>query len=867
MKSTLNKVLCAFLGLTLISSPVLAYTEKVEHIDTNGASGTAPVSNGSGNLVMTDIATQAELNALVPGSSTQMIFNDGGVFGADAELTYNKTTNTLVSGVLAATTYVYAFSDDLGEYIRMDADDNYGYLNSNKDMVVSANTGGNIIMLNTLAQQDVVQTGTTPETGWIVQTATGALNTGPMSMIQQNLGKDYTASLANNGIFQDITGDHNTGVHINQAATANKSAGLVEGVHASNGVGRFIDLDGSGAYLERLYQNVTGSTPIYQWNLNENYPTTDYSGTGTLSGTTFTGDVIQLNNSQTPVFRLKYTGGAWAGENAPFFETTDTMMSSSHTITSIGTSVSDLLKLMAPNLLRISPYTNTGNAILGLGLTLYASSGGSAQLYGSNNYDGGLSLGNQQSGPISVIGAFGGADNYTTGTVDGSTGAYYSTVNTGGGSVQTTAYGGIFEADTDDSSSPGSPSGSLTNAIGGFFAVGAAGPAITNAAAGKFTEPTVYDAGNGYGLNSSITNKTAAWVNGTLSVTTSNVATSASITNMAVSTSTVRLTGSTTTSIHGIHADTFAKVLFLENTSSATVTLKNQSATDGTAANRIITTTGTDTILPPLSSATLTYDTTDSRWRVISIGSPTVDINAGTIDGTTIGSSSAADATFSAVAANLVAASSGFFTNTVFASGTATNFAVTSLLVNAGTLSSADINGGTIDGTRIGSSSAADATFSALAVSTTTTIAGSGTITSNLGTAGRNVQSRIIPFQVTTSIASATTTTGQNCAGDLAFQVPPYLDNFKVTTVTAQVSSVSTSGLLTANIRNRTDATNILSTAVTIDANERSSTTAATPPVINPANALISTNDDLCVQVSDAATGNKGLQVTLEVIP
>lgn len=148
-----------------------------------------------------------------------------------------------------------------------------------------------------------------------------------------------------------------------------------------------------------------------------------------------------------------------------------------------------------------------------------------------------------------------------------------------------------------------------------------------------------------------------------------------------------------------------------------------------------------------------------------------------------------------------------------------------------------------------------------------TSITSTGTILNNLGTTNRNVQSRIIPFQVTSSIAGATTTTGNNCAGDLSFQVQPYLNNFKVSTVVASVRTVSSSGTLTLNFKNMTTGNNILSTALTIDATERSSTTAATPAVINAANATISTNDDLCVQVSDAATGNFGLQASMEVIP
>ena len=42
--------------------------------------------------------------AVVPGSTTQVIFNDAGAFGADAGMTYDKTTDTLAVGALTVGT-------------------------------------------------------------------------------------------------------------------------------------------------------------------------------------------------------------------------------------------------------------------------------------------------------------------------------------------------------------------------------------------------------------------------------------------------------------------------------------------------------------------------------------------------------------------------------------------------------------------------------------------------------------------------------------------------------------------------------------------------------------------------------------------
>ena len=552
---------------------------------------------------------------IIGGTDTYVLFNDGGVVGQDPGLAYTKASQSLAVGQLVAyksgsPAYIYAFNTALSKYIRLWADSNYGYLEANTDMVVTAGTGNNFILLNTLAQADVIQTGTTPETGWIVQTATSGINTGPMSMIQQNLGKDYTASLANNGIFQDITGDNNTGIHVNIASGASKSAGIIQGIHETNSVGQFIDLDGSSAYFQRLYQNVTGSQTIFQWNLNENYPTTDYTGTGSLSGTAFTGNVIELNRSRSPVFRLNYKGAVWIGDADPFFVGTDSMLGVNQSITGIGTSFGDFIKIMSSNYARITPSANTNSS---LGLTLYVIGGASGQLLGSNNFNGGFSLG-QYVGATSVLGAFGSLDVNLSGTLDGSAGVYYNNLHTGAGCAATRMTGGIFSVTTDDSSSPGSPTGSITTARGGLFEISAGGVNITNATSIHTYEPVVFDAGNGYGASATITNKTAIRASGTVTIDSSDVATAASITNMAIATSFVRLTGSTATALHGIHADAYAKILTIYNASSATVTLKHQSGTEGTAANRIICNTGADVAITTGKSAVIHYDTNQSRW-------------------------------------------------------------------------------------------------------------------------------------------------------------------------------------------------------------------------------------------------------------
>lgn len=95
-----------------------------------------------------------------------------------------------------------------------------------------------------------------------------------------------------------------------------------------------------------------------------------------------------------------------------------------------------------------------------------------------------------------------------------------------------------------------------------------------------------------------------------------------------------------------------------------------------------------------------------------------VDINGGAIDGTTIGAASAAAGTFTTFTA----------TGTVTLSGTAVTFSGTTIS-DLGTVTTADINGGTIDGVTIGGSSAAAGSF--------TTLSASGGITGTLQTAAQ----------------------------------------------------------------------------------------------------------------------------------
>lgn len=84
-----------------------------------------------------------------------------------------------------------------------------------------------------------------------------------------------------------------------------------------------------------------------------------------------------------------------------------------------------------------------------------------------------------------------------------------------------------------------------------------------------------------------------------------------------------------------------------------------------------------------------------------------------------------------------------------------------------------------------------------------------------------------------------------------------------LTGVSAYITTVSSSGLPTVQIRNITQGVDMLTTKVTIDASEYSSDTATTPAVIDTANDDVALGDRIAIDVDVAGTGAKGLGVTL----
>jgi hypothetical protein len=113
----------------------------------------------------------------------------------------------------------------------------------------------------------------------------------------------------------------------------------------------------------------------------------------------------------------------------------------------------------------------------------------------------------------------------------------------------------------------------------------------------------------------------------------------------------------------------------------------------------------------------------------------------------------------------------------------------------------------------------------------------------------------LIPVSIVVALSDETTTITTGNAK--ATMRAPYA--FTLTGVRASVNTVSTSGLVTVDINQ--NAATILSTKLTIDANEKTSTTAATPAVMSA--TAIADDAELTFDIDVAGTGAKGLKVAM----
>ena len=112
---------------------------------------------------------------------------------------------------------------------------------------------------------------------------------------------------------------------------------------------------------------------------------------------------------------------------------------------------------------------------------------------------------------------------------------------------------------------------------------------------------------------------------------------------------------------------------------------------------------------------------------------------------------------------------------------------------------------------------------------------------------------QVAHFAIACSDETATITTGN---AKVTFRMPYAMT---LTGVRANVNTASSSGLVTVDINE--GGTSILSTKITINANEKTSVTASTPPVIS--DTALANDAEITVDIDVAGTGAKGLKIAL----
>jgi Collagen triple helix repeat (20 copies) len=97
--------------------------------------------------------------------------------------------------------------------------------------------------------------------------------------------------------------------------------------------------------------------------------------------------------------------------------------------------------------------------------------------------------------------------------------------------------------------------------------------------------------------------------------------------------------------------------------------------------------------------------------------------------------------------------------------------------------------------------------------------------------------------------------------------IPAALNGYRLTAAHAALTTASTSGAVTVQVRNTTQGFDMLTTPITIDANEKNSYTAATPAVIDTAHDDVATGDEIRIDVDGAGANAKGLIAILTFSP
>lgn len=131
-----------------------------------------------------------------------------------------------------------------------------------------------------------------------------------------------------------------------------------------------------------------------------------------------------------------------------------------------------------------------------------------------------------------------------------------------------------------------------------------------------------------------------------------------------------------------------------------------------------------------------------------------------------------------------------------------------------------------------------------------------------------NMRGLVVPSKATVTLPFVLIADGTALAvgedfASYTYEIGADLDGYSLSGVVAVVKTVSSAGLPGFGVR-KNAATEMLSTGVTIDANETSSRTAATPPVIkNDGSQTVAAGDVIHFDCDAAGTGAKGCEIRL----
>ena len=92
--------------------------------------------------------------------------------------------------------------------------------------------------------------------------------------------------------------------------------------------------------------------------------------------------------------------------------------------------------------------------------------------------------------------------------------------------------------------------------------------------------------------------------------------------------------------------------------------------------------------------------------------------------------------------------------------------------------------------------------------------------------------------------------------------IPSTLDGLSLNSIAAHVFTVGSSGTTTVMLHNETDAVDMLTTVISIEASESDSSTSGTQPVISSSNT-VATADVLRFDVDSISSGAKGLEIRM----